>query len=90
MPLTDAPDHFTLRQRRASTKVLNARDQISQRDCLFLSEELVILGALSERVLRARLQGLEHAYRVCRLCCHDACDDCPIDAELRQRALDDA
>jgi len=50
----------------------------------------VILGALSERVLRARLQGLEHAYRVCRLCCHDARDDCPIDAELRQRALDAA
>ena len=50
----------------------------------------MILGALSERVLRARLQGLEHAYWVCRLCCHDACDDCPIDAELRQRALDDA
>ena len=49
----------------------------------------MILGALAERVLRARLQSLEHAYRICRLCCHDACDDCPIDAELRQRALED-
>ena len=48
------------------------------------------MGALSERVLRARLQSLDHAYRVCRLCCHDACDDCPIDAELRQRAVEDA
>jgi hypothetical protein len=72
-------------------EVLNARDQIIAEGLSVLSnEELVILGALSERVLRARLQGLEHAYRICRLCCRDACDDCPIDAELRQRALDDA
>jgi hypothetical protein len=71
--------------------VLNARDQIIAEGLSVLSnEELVILGALSERVLRARLQGLEHLYRICRLCCYDACDDCPIDAELRQRALDDA
>ena len=52
MPLTDAPDHFTLRQRRASTKVLNARDQIVAEGLSVLDEELVILGALSERVLR--------------------------------------
>ena len=93
MPLTDAPDHFTLRQPAGeqSTKVLNARNQIIADGLSVLSnEELVILGALSERVLRTRLEGLEHVYWVCRLCCHDACDDCPIDAELRQRALDDA
>jgi DNA-binding MarR family transcriptional regulator len=83
--------YLTAAGRRASTKVLNARDQIIAEGLSVLSnEELVILGVLSERVLRARLQSLEHAYRVCRLCCHDACDDCPIDAELRQRALEDA
>lgn len=47
----------------------------------------MILGVLFERVLRARLKRLEHAYRVCGLCCRDACDDCLI---LRQRLLDDA
>lgn len=83
--------YLTAAGRRASTKVLNARDQIIADGLSVLSnEELLILGALSERILRARLQGLEHAYQVCHLCCHDACDDCPIDAELRQRALDDA
>ena len=47
---------------RASTKVLNARDQIIAEGLSVLGDEqLVILGALSERVLRARLQGLEDA-----------------------------
>lgn len=81
--------YLTAAGRRAATKVLNARDQIIAEGLSVLSnEELVILGALSERVLLTRLQGLEHAYRVCRLCGHDACDS--TDAELRQRALEDA
>lgn len=74
--------------RRASRKVLRARDQIIAEGLAVLSnEELVILATLSERVLRARLQSPEHVYRVCRLCCYDDCDDCPIDEELRQRAV---
>lgn len=83
--------YLTAAGRRASTKVLNARDQIIAEGLSVLSnKELVILGALSERVLRARLQSREHAYRICRLCCRDVCDECPLDAELRRRALDDA
>lgn len=50
----------------------------------------MMLVALPQRVLRGRLQNLEHDYPVCRICRHDACDDCPIDAELRQRALEDS
>ena len=83
--------YLTAAGRKASTKVLSARDQIIAEGLSVLSNnELMILTSLSERVLRARLQSREHAYRVCRLCCHDACDDCPIDSELSQRALDDA
>jgi hypothetical protein len=42
--------------------VLNARDQIIAEGLRVLSnEELVILGVVSERVLRARLKSLEHA-----------------------------
>jgi DNA-binding MarR family transcriptional regulator len=82
--------YLTAAGRRASTKVLNARDKVIAEGLAVLSnEELALLSALSERVLRARLQSFEHAYRVCRLCCHDACEDCPIDAELRQRAFED-
>lgn len=78
--------YLTAAGRKASKKVLNARDQIIAEGLSVLSsEELVLLGALSERVLRARLQSPEQLYRICRLCCHDACDDCPIDAEIRQR-----
>lgn len=78
--------YLTADGRRASKKVLNARDQVIAEGLSVLStEELVLLGALSERVLRARLQNPEHLYRICRLCSHDACDDCPIDAEIRQR-----
>src|SRR3546814_669637 len=82
--------YLTAAGQTVCVEVLNARDQILAEGLSVLSnEELVMLGALSERVLRARLQGFEHAYRLCRLCCYDACDDCPIAAELRPRALDD-
>src|SRR3546814_15122099 len=83
--------YLTAAGQTVCVEVLNARDQILAEGLSVLSnEELVMLGELSERVLRARLQGFEHASRICRLCCYDACADCPIDAELRQRALDDA
>jgi DNA-binding MarR family transcriptional regulator len=82
--------YLTAAGRAASTEVLNARDKIIAEGLSVLNdEELMTLGVISERVLRARLQNLDHAYRICRLCCRDACDDCPVDAELLQRALED-
>src|SRR3546814_10178000 len=56
--------YLTAAGQTVCAEVLNARDQIIAEGLSVLSnEELVILGALSERVLRARLQGLEHVYR---------------------------
>ena len=77
--------YLTAAGRRASRKVLNARDQIIAEGLSSLSnEELATLTAISERVLRTRLKSPEQMYRICRLCGHDACADCPIDAELRR------
>ncbi|QDX28280.1 MarR family transcriptional regulator [Sphingomonas suaedae] len=71
----------------ASVEVLAARDRVIADGLSVLSDaELELLGALSQKVVRARLLGLEHAYQICRLCCEAACIECPISAELRQRA----
>lgn len=71
-----------------SDDVLNSRDQVIAEGLAVLAhEEIRILGQISARVLRARLESLEHSYRVCRLCCYERCPDCPIDAELRDRAI---
>lgn len=75
----------------ASDAVLAARDGVIAAGLSALTEaEVRMLGALSERVLRARLKGIDHAYHVCRLCSVEACADCPVTAELRQRARADA
>lgn len=70
-----------------SDDVLKTRDEAIAEGLIVLSEEEIdFLANISERVLRARLHDLEHSIWVCRLCRYDACIDCPIDAELRQRA----
>ncbi|WP_246245987.1 MarR family winged helix-turn-helix transcriptional regulator [Mesorhizobium zhangyense] len=73
----------------ASDEVLAARDQVIAEGLSILSpEELKILCDIAERVLRDRLENLEHSYRICRLCCYDGCTNCPIDAELYERGVD--
>ena len=51
-------------------------------------DELRVLCDIAERVLRHRLENLEHSYRICRLCCYEGCTNCPIDAELHERGVD--
>ena len=71
-----------------SDDVLNSRDQIIAEGLAVLTQdEMKVLSQLSARVLRARLESLEHSYRICRLCCYEGCPDCPIDAELRDRGI---
>ena len=71
-----------------SVDVLNSRDRVIAEALAALThEEVRFLGDISARVLRARLESLEHSYRVCRLCCYEGCPNCPIDAELRQRGI---
>jgi DNA-binding MarR family transcriptional regulator len=48
-------------------------------------DERATFGALTEKVLRALLRGVDHAYSVCRLCEYGACRNCPVDAEMRAR-----
>lgn len=72
-----------------SDDVLKTRDGAIAEGLMVLSEdEIDFLANISERVLRARLHDLDHSIWVCRLCRYDACSDCPIDAEVRQRELD--
>ena len=80
--------YLTEAGKTVSDDVLNSRDRVIAEGLAVLTdEEIRILGQISARVLRARLESLEHSYRVCRLCCYEGCPDCPIDAELRQRGI---
>ncbi len=73
----------------ASDEVLSSRDEVIAEGLSILSpDELKVLGAIAERVLRNRLENLEHSYRICRLCCYEGCTNCPIDAELHERGVD--
>ena len=72
---------------QASAAVLDARSEALASSLDVLSaDEVAILADMSRRVLRARLRESDHSYRICRLCKHDACANCPIDAELKERA----
>jgi DNA-binding MarR family transcriptional regulator len=82
--------YLTTAGEAASEDVLNTRDKIIAEGLSVLNQkEVKFLCEISQRVLRARLEDQEHSYRVCRLCCYEACSDCPVDAELRKRAIDD-
>ena len=73
----------------ASDEVLASRDQVIAEGLSILKPgELKVLCAIAERVLRNRLENLEHSFRICRLCCYEGCTNCPIDAELRERGVD--
>lgn len=73
----------------ASDEVLASRDQVIAEGLSILSsDELKILCDIAERVLRNRLEDLEHSYRICRLCCYEGCTNCPIDDELLKRGVD--
>lgn len=48
-------------------------------------DEQAMIGALGAKMLRAILQSEAHASRICRLCDHRRCTQCPIEAELQSR-----
>jgi DNA-binding MarR family transcriptional regulator len=75
--------HLTPAGLEASAAVLDARDQVISEILSSLdAKEQAILTRLGERVLRAQLRDVSHAYHVCRLCNYANCGDCPIDREL--------
>lgn len=81
--------HLTAAGQKASAAVLAARDKVIEEGLSILNKgEMRILADIAERVLRGRLENLEHSYRICRLCCYEGCTNCPIDAELHERGQD--
>ena len=81
--------YLTSAGQTASAAVLAARDEVIAEGLSILNKgEMKFLADIAERVLRARLENLEHSYRICRLCCYEGCTDCPIDAELHERGRD--
>lgn len=79
--------HLTASGEAASAAVLEARDGVLSRGLAALSpQELSTLGELAEKMLRASLRDEAHAYRICRLCQHSECRQCPVEDELRCRA----
>lgn len=81
--------YLTSAGQTASAAVLAARDEVIAEGLSILNKgEMKFLADIAERVLRDRLENLEHSYRICRLCCYEGCTDCPIDAELHERGQD--
>jgi DNA-binding MarR family transcriptional regulator len=81
--------YLTTTGKVASDEVLSSRDEVIAEGLSILSpDELRVLCGIAERVLRHRLENLEHSYRICRLCCYEGCTNCPIDAELHERGVD--
>lgn len=81
--------HLTEAGKVASDAVLASRDKVIAEGLSILTPtELDALYSIAERVLRDRLENLEHSYRICRLCCYEGCTNCPIDAELHERGVD--
>ncbi len=81
--------YLTTAGQQASAAVLAARDEVIAEGLSILNKgEMKFLTDIAERVLRDRLENLEHSYRICRLCCYEGCTDCPIDAELHERGQD--
>lgn len=80
--------YLTKAGEKASEEVLEARDEVLAESLSALEpHEVATLVALSERVLRARLRDEPHANHICRLCKYQACANCPVEKELRQRGL---
>ncbi len=78
---------LTATGQRAVTAILGARGEALDRVLAALAaEEREMLGQLIEKMLRALLRDLDHAFAICRLCEWEQCDDCPVDGELEQRA----
>lgn len=69
--------------------VIAARDGAVERAMTALTEaEQATFAALAEKLLRAFVVDLDHAYAVCRLCDYEACTDCPVDAEITRRVAE--
>lgn len=78
--------HLTAIGEAAGKAVLQARNDSLIRAFSVLNEdEIAMLGSISDRMLRALLDGEAHANRVCRLCDRSSCLNCPVDDELRSR-----
>ena len=81
--------YLTPAGRIASDAVLASRDEVIAEGLSILTpDDLKILSDIAERVLRDRLENLDHSFRICRLCCYEGCTNCPIDAELLERGVD--
>ena len=81
--------YLTPAGRIASDAVLASRDEVIAEGLSILTpDDLKILSDIAERVLRNRLENLDHSFRICRLCCYEGCTNCPIDAELLERGVD--
>jgi DNA-binding MarR family transcriptional regulator len=63
-------------RRGSLTRILDALD----------AEERATLSKLTEKMLRALVENVDHAYSVCRLCDEVACADCPVDDALTAQA----
>lgn len=68
--------------------ILEARQNALTRALASLSRaDRQVLGHLAETMLRGMLQGVGHAFAICRLCDPAICHDCPVEAEMDVRLI---
>ena len=71
------------RGERANRTILSARaEALSDALASLPNEERETFGRLCETLLAAMVRDLPQALRTCRLCDHEACEDCPIDDDV--------
>jgi DNA-binding MarR family transcriptional regulator len=79
--------HLTDAGRKACAKIRAARRGTLARMLNALdADERATLGTLTEKMLRGLIEGVDHAYSVCRLCDEVACADCPVEGALSAQA----
>jgi DNA-binding MarR family transcriptional regulator len=79
--------HLTEAGRKTCAKIRAARRGSLGRMLDALSaDERATLSNLTEKMLKALIENVDHAYSVCRLCDEVACVDCPVEDALSARA----
>ena len=73
----------TLKER----KILNMRGNLLQQAISVLTDsERQTMARITKKMLVKILRDEDHALSICRLCDSNACEQCPIDAELENRS----
>lgn len=80
--------HLTPAGMRMADAVTKAKASVLERALARCTPaEAQVMTGLAAKMLGGLVRDADHGYAVCRFCVFDACEDCPVDAELCERRL---